>query len=245
MRPYLQVIEERYNGRERDQTIYDNVYAIVNPIGFNGHNVIKTTIYKICRFLIENNIDITSIKILDVGCGKGTVTRLFAEFTGNPNNISGIDLSEYRIQSAQKFTQNIKYVLGDIVTGYEFKEKFRLITAFDVFMHFEKEEQINRALCNIYRSLDSKGFFVWFDSFAKDHFKCPLDAECNGFNSSQMEKFARDIGFIKVKQFTVYKNFFGKIHSLYLYNKLPYIVVKILEKVIPGYPGNYIMIFRK
>ena len=114
-----------------------------------------------------------------MGCGSGSVTRLLAEFTGNPSNIVGIDLSEYRIQSAMKFTQSIKFLKGDIVTDCEFCNQFELITAFDIFMHLDTEEIINKALHNVNRSLKSNGFFVWFDAYSKNHFDCPLDAECN------------------------------------------------------------------
>lgn len=78
MRSYEEVVRERYDGRERNQHIYDNIYSIINPIGFNGHIGIEGAIYKIFRFLIDKDIDITSIKILDVGCGSGWITRAFA-----------------------------------------------------------------------------------------------------------------------------------------------------------------------
>jgi len=242
MKPYEQVIKERYDGREKNQRLYDNIYSIINPIGFNGHIAIESIIYKIFRFLISKNIDITTIKVLDVGCGSGWITRSIAEFTGNPSNIVGIDLSEFRIHTAKKFTQSIEYINGDIVAGYDFSNKFDLITTFDVFMHFNTEEIIETALANINKNLNTNGFFIWFDAYAKNHFDCPLDAECQGFSSKQMDTFAEKAGFNKVNEFSLYKYFFGR-HSLYLYNKLPITLVKILEKIIPGNPGNMVKIY--
>ena len=32
MKAYLEVIKERYDGRERDQQIYENIYSIINPL---------------------------------------------------------------------------------------------------------------------------------------------------------------------------------------------------------------------
>ncbi|MDD2234973.1 MAG: class I SAM-dependent methyltransferase [Desulfitobacteriaceae bacterium] len=243
MRSYQQVIKDRYDGREKSLDIYNNIYSIINPIGFNGHTNIENAIYKIFRFLIEKNIDIRSIEILDVGCGSGWITRIFAEFTGNPRNIMGIDLSEYRIQTAKEFNPNIEYIKGDIVEGYQFPRKFDLITAFDIFMHLNTIEMIEAALVNIYKNLNPNGFFVWFDAYAKDHFKCAEEAELNGFNSKQMDMFAEKAGFTKVYEFSLYKYFLGR-HSLYLYNKLPIILVKLIEKVIPGSPGNMLKLFK-
>ena len=60
-----------------------------------------------------------------------------------------------------------------------------------------------------------------------------------------MDKLASDAGFKKVYEFSLYKNIFGKVHSLYLYNKLPYLLVKILEKIAPGHPGNIVKIYSK
>lgn len=243
MKPYQQVIEERYDGREKNQDIYHNVYSIINPIGFYGHINIENTIYKIFRFLIDKeDVDITSIKILDVGCGSGWITRTFAEFTGCPSNISGIDLSDYRIQTAKEFSKSIEYIKGDIVAGYQFRNKFDLITAFDIFMHLNTKEMIESALANIHKYLNSNGSFVWFDAYAKDHFDCPVDAELNGFSQKQMDIFAEDAGFKKVYELSLYKYFFGR-HSLYLYNKLPITLVKVIEKIIPGNPGNMVKIF--
>jgi SAM-dependent methyltransferase len=243
MKPYEQVVKERYDGREKNQQMYDNIYSIINPIGFNGHIGIEGAIYKIFRFLIDNNTDIISIKVLDVGCGSGWITRSFAEFTGNPSNIVGIDLSEYRIETAKKFSQSIQYIKGNIVEGYEFNNKFDLITTFDVLMHIDTKELLENALTNIYKNLNSDGIFVWYDAYAKDHFDCPVDAECNGFSSKQMDAFAEKAGFKKAYEFSLYKNFFGKLHSVYLYNRFPATLVKLLEKIIPGNPGNIVKIY--
>ncbi len=245
MKPYEQVIKERYDGREIDQQMSENIYSIINPIGFHGHLSIESAVYKIFQFLISKNIDITTIKILDVGCGSGWITRLFAEFKGHPSNIVGIDLSDYRIQTAKKFSQYIEYINGDIVKGHNFSTKFDLITAFDVLMHFDTEDILNKALTNIYKNLNSEGgIFVWYDAYAKDHFDCPTNSECNGFNSKQMDALAESVGFKKVNEFSFYKYFLGK-HSLYLYNKIPVTLVKILENIIPGNPGNIIKIYSK
>ncbi len=191
MKSYKQVVKERYDGSEKKQEFDKDIYSIINPIGFNGYINMEGVIYKIFRFLLNKNIDITSIKVLDVGCGSGTITRLLSEFTGNSNNILGIDLSEHRIKIARTISQNINYKSGDIVNSFNFDDRFDLITAFDVLMHLHTKELLDDALNNIYQNLNPNGFFIWYDTYAKDHFKCSEDAECNGFNSKQMDALAK------------------------------------------------------
>jgi SAM-dependent methyltransferase len=243
MKPYEEVIKERYDGREMNRHLVDNIYARINPIGYYGQRNIEHVIYRTLQYMMKNrHKDISTIKILDVGCGSGWVTRAFAEFTGNPANITGIDLSAIRIAIARSYTQSIRYIQGDIVKGYDFGTKFDLITAFDVFMHFHTEEIIIRALANIYNNLNPQGIFVWYDAYARDHFDCPVEAEGNGYNPRQMDVYAKRAGFKRESEFFFYRHLFGR-HSLYLYNKIPVPLVKVLEKITPGYPGNIIKIY--
>lgn len=245
IKSYEQVIAERYDGRETEQKIYDNVYSLINPIGFYGHINIENIVYEIIQLIRNRNIDISQMKILDVGCGSGWITRLLAEFTGNPYNITGIDLSKYRTDIARSMFTNIEYINGDIVKECEFKHKFDLITSFDVFMHLGTEEEIEKALKNIYNNLNNKGIFVWYDAYAKDHFNTLPDAECQGFSSFQMNYFAEKVGLVKIHELSLYKLLFGRVHSLYLCDKLPNSIVRLLEKIIPGSPGNMVKIFIK
>ncbi|KLU61481.1 dTDP-3-amino-3,6-dideoxy-alpha-D-glucopyranose N,N-dimethyltransferase [Peptococcaceae bacterium CEB3] len=245
MKSYLDVVRARYGGREKALPPQNNIYAIINPIGFNGFKGIAYTLYRTCHLLLDNNVNITAAKILDLGCGSGSTTRLLAEFTGHPDNIKGVDLSAHRIELAKSFSPNIEYIQGDIVKDWNFSEKFDLITAFDVFMHLESEEVIQKTLQNIRDHLSPKGFFLWFDSYASDHFHGPHDAECWGFSSRQIRTLAGQAGFEAALEFTLHKNLLGRVHSLYLYGRLPDGLIKTLEKILPGKPGNMVKIFRK
>lgn len=245
MVPYDKVVSERYDGREVQQSIYENIYSIINPVGFYGHITIEKVIYKIINLMTKSGVDISDMDVLDVGCGSGAMTRILSEFMINPSRIVGVDLSQYRIGMAKNLAPNIQYIKGDIVKGTELNKKFDLVTCFDVFMHFDSEEIISKAMNNIYAYLKPNGLFVWYDAYAKDHFHCSENAECNGFSSYQMDAIAKKFELVKIYDLSVHKNLLGKINSIYLYGKLPLAVIKMLEIIIPGKPGNMVKVFMK
>ncbi|MDA8226955.1 MAG: class I SAM-dependent methyltransferase [Desulfitobacterium hafniense] len=246
MKAYKEVVRERYDGREVEYTLYDNPYSLINPVGFYGSVRIRQTFYSIFRALRTMGIDISTEKILDVGCGKGDLTRYFAELSQSPGNIYGIDLSSYRINQARIFNPNINYFLDDLVQPRYFRETdFGVVTAVDVFMHLGSEEEILNALQNIRAVLKDGGIFIWYDAFARDHFDSQSDAECAGFNPKQMDHFCKLAGFEKLFSTPVFKNIMWKYHSAYLSRKFPMWLVTLVENVLPGSPGNVVMVFRK
>ncbi len=242
MKLYQDVVRERYDGREREVHIYDNQYSLINPIGYYGTSNIRDIFYKIFNVLRKENLDIGSLKILDVGCGTGGWTRYFAELIGSTENIYGIDLSRHRIEIAQKMNPNIKYKVEDVV-DLSYSKEFDIITAIDVLTHINTEEQIISALCGIYDSLKPNGFFIWYDVYAKDHFQSQENDEAQGYHPAQMIELCRRCSFKKFISIPMFKNIWG-YHTLYLAKRLPTWLVSLIEK-FPGPPGNVVMMFRK
>ncbi len=245
MKPYKQVVAERYDGYEKGAHIYKNIYSLINPVGFNADKRIRQAFYRAFNFIRNNQSDISKSIILDIGCGKGQTTRYFSELTGSPEHIYGIDLSKNRIENAKKMNPAINYQVGDMVTLPAMVQNADIITALDVFMHLAEKHEIDAALQNIYTHLNADGYFIWFDSYAKDHFSAKPEADHCGFSTKQMIEFACNAGFAQVFQTNLYKTLFGRYHSLYLITKFPEWLINFLEKVLPGPPGNILMIFKK
>ncbi|MEI7475772.1 MAG: class I SAM-dependent methyltransferase [bacterium] len=244
MKKYENVVNDRYNSISSKKHIYEDIYSVLNPIGFWTYIEIETLICKFFNTLRNEHIDITKFKILDIGCGSGTITRLFAEITKKPQNITGIDLSEVRLKEAKELNQSIKYEQHDIVNLPVFSEKFDVISAFVVFMHLNTEEQILKAMQGIKTNLAPNGYFVWYDVYSKDHFKSPKNVDSWGFSGKQMDYLCSKAGFKKVSNLNIFKTFFGKIHSLTLCKIFPVWFVKILEKIIPSKAGNMCRIYK-
>jgi ubiquinone/menaquinone biosynthesis C-methylase UbiE len=245
MKNYQEVVQERYNAREKDRSLDDNPYSRVNPIGFYGNLQITKAFYKVFRWLRDADVDVTSQRILDIGCGTGTWTRYFAELTQAPGNICGLDMSKYRIAQARAMNPGITYLQGDVLSMPQATNKWDIITAMVVFMHLNTEQQITEAIATVYHSLNPEGIFIWYDAYARDHFAAPPQAESYGFSPMQMEQYCRRVGFEKALSFTVFKNILWKHHSMYLAARYPMWLVALLERVLPGSPGNIMMVFRK
>lgn len=245
MKCYQRVVKERYDGYEKLQDINENIYSIINPVGFYGSIKIEKVIYKVLNKLKSTGMGMDKVKILDVGCGSGWITRYFAEFTQNPLNIFGMDLSKHRIEIAKKMSPNINYFQGDIVNMGNIGEKFDIISAFDVFMHLSRKEEINKSIKNIYSNLSDNGIFIWYDAYSKDHFNSPLEVDSWGFNPKQMDCFCEEHGFRLLYETSVNKNILGKVQSIYLYKSLPEYFVRLCEKIFPGSPCNIVKVYIK
>jgi len=245
MKSYKEVISERYDGVEKDIHPYENIYSILNPIGFYADKKIRHAFYKAFTFIRNRGADITQLNILDIGCGKGATTRFFSELTGNPRSVFGMDLSENRIASAIKMNSQINYVVGDIIYPPSFPVKFDVITALDIFMHLSSKEELRSALNNVKQQLSGEGYFIWYDAYSSDHFKTTPTQDHSGFHPRQMDELAREAGFVKVFQLNIFKTLLWRYHSLYLIKRIPQSLVNSIEKLMPGSPGNMLMVFVK
>ena len=83
MKDYKWVVKERYDKEMFDrQAIADNMYSLINPVGFYGeHNSVKILTHFI-NLLDEYRKIHDEIRILDCGCGVGIKTRIMAELIG-------------------------------------------------------------------------------------------------------------------------------------------------------------------
>jgi ubiquinone/menaquinone biosynthesis C-methylase UbiE len=246
MQSYMKVVDERYNEREKNLNIYNNIYSLINPIGFYGTETIRLKFFKIFNAIRNLGVDLSQKKILDIGCGYGGWTRFFAELTGKIDSIYGVDLSTNRIEKARSFNPNIKYRVGDMINMIFDGQTFDIITAIDALSHLNTEEQINSSLKNIHNLLNEDGFFIWYDISSKNHFESAEDAETYGYSKRQMIDFATENGFKAIMSLNVFKKLFWKYHSLYLAEKkIPFKLLSLFEKILPGSPGNLVILFQK
>jgi len=169
----------------------------------------------------------------------------FSDLAESPQNIFGVDLSKNRIARAIEMNPKINYTVGDVLFPPHFSTNFDIVTAIDIFMHLKSKEDILLGLNNIKNLLNNNGYFIWYDAFASDHFKVSEGQDHAGFHPKQMIALAKEAGFTPVFKINVFKRIFWKYHSLYLIKRLPVWLVSVLEKILPGSPGNMVIIFEK
>lgn len=245
MKSYQEVVTDRYDGIETEQQLMDNMYSFINPIGFYGDRKLREMIYRVFQFLKTQQIDFSRLLILDIGCGKGNISRLFAEITENPDTIYGLDLSSHRVKFAKEMNPKIHYAEGDFTKPLPFSLTFDLISAFNCLMHIPDEKTILETLRNIYSSLKKDGYFLWFDAYSKNHFKTSENQDHSGFNPKQMDELCNKADLVCIYHDSLFKLFFNSYHTAYLSKRIPLVTLELIERFIPAKPGNIIRIYKK
>ncbi|MEO8209039.1 MAG: class I SAM-dependent methyltransferase [bacterium] len=106
-----------------------------------------------------------SKKILDLGCGTGRHASIFAE---RGYNVTGVELSGYMIENAEKYlknndtiSKNLRFVQGDI-KDIKLNEKFDIVMLlFHVMSYQTKNEQIRQTLKTVKEHTKPDGVFIF------------------------------------------------------------------------------------
>jgi len=243
MKSYQDAVKNRYDQPDHP---YSSIYSRLHPVGFYGNFRRDQAMARVLNYLPRSpgGLDLTTCRILDVGCGRGGFLNWLLDITGQPENVTGVDLSIGSIKAARKLNPAISYHVADITELPEF-EPFDLVFANLVFSHLGTEQQVISALGGIARNLAPGGYFVWYELWARDHFRPPASAEAWGYHPGQMLRFAGQSGFSHRLTVNMFRFAFGRYHSAYFPKKIPFWLIPLLERLLPGPPGNHILVFQK
>ncbi len=102
-------------------------------------------------------------RILDVGCGSGYELSRFVEWGAVPENLYGVDLLPYRIDTAKRRFPDIHFQQGnaeklDFDTTY-----FDLILLFTVFTSILDDGMMQNIAAEVNRVLKPGGAVIWYD----------------------------------------------------------------------------------
>lgn len=232
MRDYKQVVAERY---DVEMAIPENnKYSLYKPVGCYGYCY---NVQLLRRFLrkVKKSVkkEVSEITLLDCGCGRGSITRIMAELTENPQKVCGFEYSEKRLRFAKNMNPAIEYKLGDLVREIPDMQTamfFDGITAIDVFMHLRKREEVIQGLKNIISKLDENGIFMWIDTAAVSHFIDNDEDHC-GFSYVEMIELASEVGFEEIAKERIHPviPFLGSTY--YMSEKYSYLLCMALEKM--------------
>lgn len=114
-------IKDFYNNFSKN-LIRDKIYP--NP----RHKKIISYLKKLFKIYSFNNA-------LEIGCGIGIISEFISK---NVPGVTGIDISEENIKFAKTTNNNISFYCSDF-SEYPAKDKFDLITLFDVLEHIPKQ----------------------------------------------------------------------------------------------------------
>jgi SAM-dependent methyltransferase len=104
---------------------------------------------------------------LDIGCGTGFYIDRWSSL--GAGEITGLDLTSESVSRLQSRFPAFRFVQGDIGAPADvLNGTFDAISSMDVLFHIVENERYARALQNIYRLLNPKGYFVFSENFLHD-----------------------------------------------------------------------------
>lgn len=121
----------------------------------------QESILKTVNFILKHTKPAS--RLLDLGCGPGLYTSLFADAD---YVVTGIDFNKASIEYAMAKSCKVKYILNDYITNYPNGE-YDTITMIYCDMGTHSDDDRDRLLNNIYRSLSNGGVFI-FDVFSEE-----------------------------------------------------------------------------
>jgi 2-polyprenyl-3-methyl-5-hydroxy-6-metoxy-1,4-benzoquinol methylase len=131
-----------------------------------GATLIQTTLPLVPGLVerLESGIDVA-----DIGCGQGIALNLMAQAFTNSRFV-GYDLSEEGIAAARaeaqrKGLENARFEVRDVTT-FDDRERYQLITAFDVIHDLARPAEV---LKNVFNALAPGGTFLMVDVAASSH----------------------------------------------------------------------------
>jgi ubiquinone/menaquinone biosynthesis C-methylase UbiE len=120
----------------------------------------KEKINNITNWILEKVNNKQKLKILDLGCGPGLYTELFAK---KGHAVTGIDFSEnsikYAIKQARNQNLNIEYINNNYL-NLDFDNQYDLVILIYLDFCVLLPEERDKALGNIYRALKNGGLFI-------------------------------------------------------------------------------------
>jgi SAM-dependent methyltransferase len=104
--------------------------------------------------------DIGSKSVIDLGCGSGFFTRIFADKF--PSEISGMDISKKLVQIAKEIEDEnptgINYFVGDVLNP-PIKRKFDFVSSVFLLNYSRTKEELSTMCNNIFNMLIADGIF--------------------------------------------------------------------------------------
>src|SRR3990167_1049333 len=237
---YQNAVNELY-GKEFPSDDPNFIYSTRNPVGFYQDEI---TLYKLLKLLNRNNIRLTKMNsILDIGCGIGLWLRLLSEIRGSAKGLTGIDLSESRIQQAQRINGSIQWIKGDMCNLPFDSESFDFTLSFVSFMFLKETKELQEGIREAARVTKKNGFFLFYDILGKkDHSK-----HTRGFQERDIIGHFKKEGLELVDKQYNFKNilWLKKFTTSLLPTKLPIDIVWLLERLPLGGHTHVFLLFRK
>ena len=135
----------------KQQELYDETWRKGLEEGTENRGNLQTNL----EFLAEINLLKTSDRILEIGCGTGS---LVAELNRRGHNITGTDISSKAINYGLKKYENIDLQVQPAENLNFPDETFDVVLSFDLFEHIA---DVDKHVSEVYRVLRTGGYYLF------------------------------------------------------------------------------------
>ena len=128
-------------------------------------------------------ISLKGMRILDLGCGRGSMLRQLLEYEAEPSLLYGLDLLENRVETACHLSPNLHFLRGNAAQLPFPDASFQFVTQFLLFTSI-LDEDFKRAIAQeISRVLPAGGKLLWYD-FAYNN---PKNSDVRGIGRAEIK----------------------------------------------------------
>jgi len=106
---------------------------------------------------------LSELRVLDVGCGYGTLLRWFQDQGADPAALVGVDLLAHRVKAARERYPELTFIEANAEQLPVPDSYFDLVLAFTVFSSILNDDVARNVAASISRAVASGGAVVWYD----------------------------------------------------------------------------------
>ncbi len=176
----LQRLRNAYDHRSR--SVAADRYSRTNPGHLFALHEREVTMAAMLR---EDGLrSLASLRVLDVGCGRGATLRQYLEYDADPSRLWGIDLFPPFVEQARSSSPGLQIICGS-ASRLPFQEgSFDFVSQFMLFTSVLDDDVKHRIAEEISRVLVPGGRFLWYD-FA---FNNPANSDVRGIGLAEVRR---------------------------------------------------------
>jgi ubiquinone/menaquinone biosynthesis C-methylase UbiE len=156
----LSRLEAEYRRRDSSNVLVERYNRFNAPTLLYSQSLERHLLALLKRHKFTN---LAGKKILDVGCGAGTLLRRFLDYGALPTNLSGIDLMAHRIEQAQCLHPTIDWRVGSAHQLPYPDATFDLVMSFVLFSSILSETLQQRIADEMWRVRKPDGLILLYD----------------------------------------------------------------------------------
>lgn len=157
----LSRIESEYQRRDFNDPGLGGRYSLFNEAALLHAQSVERHLLALLKE--HNRTDMTTMKILDVGCGNGGTLRRFIEYGADPANLTGIDIVPHRIERARRSNPAIDWKVGSAHQLPYSSGSFDVVTIFVVLSSILNTELRREIAAEAWRVCKPDGLLLCHD----------------------------------------------------------------------------------